>query len=63
MKQLAELKQVINDWKVNKLEKVKCCVRRNSSWAERARKNAAKVNHTDELRLTYEKVQQIHAEL
>ena len=25
-------------------------------------KNAAQVNHTDELRLTYDKVQQIHAE-
>ena len=51
--------------KLIKLEKAKCFVRRNVQQLGLIgqEKNAAKVNHTDELRLTQEKVQQIHAEL
>ena len=62
--QLAEIKQAINDWKVNQTgesevfrkEKQQLCLIGQE-------KNATQVNHTDELRLTYEKVQQIQAKL
>ena len=57
--QLAEIKQAINHWKVNQTgesevfhkEKQQLCLIGQE-------KNATQVNHTDELRLTYEKVKQ-----
>ena len=57
--QLSEIKQAINDWKVNQTgesevfrkEKQQLCLIGQE-------KNATQVNHTDELRLTYEKVKQ-----
>lgn len=58
--QLAEMKQAINDWKVNQTGESK---EKQQLGLIAQGKNATQLNHTDELRLNYEKVQQIHAEL
>ena len=62
--QLAEIKQAINDWKVNQTGESEVFRKEKQQLGLTGQeKNATQVNLTDELRLTYEKVQQIHAEL